>query len=98
MITSKTVIETKDEFLRKAMYEVFGGKYVCTLWMRPTTFGIEIKQNGELIFIDAIVHQKPLKLCLFGYDLHQYFERDGEQFESQMVDVNGDEIDCEVWG
>ena len=30
MITSKTVIETKDEFLRKAMYEVFGGKCFYT--------------------------------------------------------------------
>lgn len=28
MITSKTVIETKDEFLRKAMYEVFGGEKI----------------------------------------------------------------------
>lgn len=30
MITSKTIIETKDEFLRKAMYEVFGGKCFYT--------------------------------------------------------------------
>ena len=76
-----------------------GGEYYCELWLTKHNIGAEIRDvNDNIVFSVDHKHKKPIRLCRFGYDLGQYFEIDGTNTESQMIDLDGNEIDVEVWG
>jgi hypothetical protein len=75
-----------------------GEDFICELWLRKDSIGAEIYDlSGNLIYTNCLIHPTPIKLCCIGYDLNQYFEKDGENVESQMTDINGNETNFEVW-
>jgi hypothetical protein len=75
-----------------------GQDFICELWLRKDSIGAEIYDTKcNTIYRNCMIHPKPIKLCCIGYDLNQYFEKDGENFESPMLDVDGNETNFEVW-
>lgn len=68
----------------------------CELTMLDDCFTCTII-NWTAVRYTKSIKRQGRKLFPIGYDLGQYFEYDGQNFESPMVDVNGDKITIEVY-